>query len=621
MESTLTNILLITLGNSPMIIPEAFLGYGVRFDEVHVFSTDNPRLNENIDTLKQEFLSHFPEIIFTLTCTREIPLPNDTESQKLFDEALFQWYILNAKNHHPYVCISGGTKTIPASMQQAGRYFGATDVFHVIADVPASANPKNMDEVRDVIKNEKVKIIHLGEEPGWQHFRELTPRTNFCKISVDNTIPFLYWINKPKDVPVRRNIDHIIRSIQRHSSNSSVTDFPFGMLRLMPPEIMEWLQKPVSEKEDYKWVKSLPKVELHCHLGGFATHGELLEKVRTAVERKTFSETGTPKLPDGWPLPPKPIDLSTYMALGNANGSALLKDRQCLEKQIELLYSHLLDQNIRYAEIRCSPDNYATKDRPAWTVLQDIISFFQKNMNQALKKDRGTACHVNLLIIATRKREGDLSSISRHLALAITAAQFRENKTENICRVVGVDLAGYENKETRPAYFANDFIGIHRSGIAVTAHAGENDDAESIWQAVYQLQARRIGHGLELLQAEDLMRTMAERQIGIEMCPYANYQIKGFKPMDGQDRSYPLLKYMEAGIPVTVNTDNIGISSANLTDNFILLAHLTPGITRLQILHIIRNSISVAFIHPEFRQNLLSQMETQVFHACLNSKN
>lgn len=75
---------------------------------------------------------------------------------------------------------------------------------------------------------------------------------------------------------------------------------------------------------------------------------------------------------------------------------------------------------------------------------------------------------------------------------------------------------------------------------------------------------------------------MADRGIAVEMCPYANLQIRGF-PLDSQaakatpaDR-YPLLDYLRNGVRVTVNTDNIGISAASLTDNLILAARLSPA--------------------------------------------
>jgi adenosine deaminase len=130
----------------------------------------------------------------------------------------------------------------------------------------------------------------------------------------------------------------------------------------------------------------------------------------------------------------------------------------------------------------------------------------------------------------------------------------------------------------------------------VTAHAQDYDDPESMWQAVHQLHARRIGHGLQLFQAKDLMRTIADRRIGIEMCPYAYYQIKGFRPMPSKaNEVYQLRNYLQAGILVSVNTDNIGISAASISDNFLLLARMLPQIMRMEILQRIRNGVETAF--------------------------
>jgi adenosine deaminase len=169
-----------------------------------------------------------------------------------------------------------------------------------------------------------------------------------------------------------------------------------------------------------------------------------------------------------------------------------------------------------------------------------------------------------------------------------------------------VDLAGFENKETRAALFATDFEPAHRVGLAVTVHAGENDDAEGIWQAVFKLNTQRIGHALHLVDSPDLMRAVADRRIGVEMCPFANYQIRGFAPMG--NKVYPLVIYLNAGIPVTVNTDNIGISSATLTENFLVIPMLCPGITRLDLLRLIRNAIDQAFVSHAMRRRLLASI-------------
>jgi len=95
------------------------------------------------------------------------------------------------------------------------------------------------------------------------------------------------------------------------------------------------------------------------------------------------------------------------------------------------------------------------------------------------------------------------------------------------------------------------------------------------------------------------------------MCPYANFQIHGFEPMPERP-PYPLLEYLKQGIPVSVNTDNPGISAASLTDNFLLLPTLCPGITRLQILETIQHAANTAFLSANQRQKLIQEINRDI---------
>ena len=97
------------------------------------------------------------------------------------------------------------------------------------------------------------------------------------------------------------------------------------------------------------------------------------------------------------------------------------------------------------------------------------------------------------------------------------------------------------------------------------------------------------------------------------MCPYANYQIKGFPlPGGGGREDYPLKRYLDAGIRVTVNTDNIGISAANLSENLLLAARLCPGLTRMDLLRIQSHAIQTAFISPAQRGQLTGTFSSRL---------
>ncbi len=469
----------------------------------------------------------------------------------------------------------------------------------------AFVDTTRVEEVERAIAEGALRFVRLGPEPGWAQLASLS--AHHFPLRVESEQPPRRWLSAPDDA-LRRRVEGALQTA-RHVASAwdRFAELPFPSLAAWSPAQLDWLRQSLDPLTDAAWVRALPKVELHCHLGGFATHGELLDRVRAAATAPDrLPQRPVPPLPDGWPLPSRPVGLEAYMRLGDASGSTLLKDPGCLAEHCRLLYRALVADRVVYAEIRCSPANYAQPEegRSAWDVLADIRGALQRAMDETPAAHR---CQVNLILIATREEGGDRSRIARHLALAITAAgHWRDG-----CRVVGVDLAGFEHRQTRAAIFATDFEAAHRVGLAVTVHAGENDDVEGIWQAVFKLSARRLGHALHLSQAPDLLRAVAERGIGVEMCPYANYQIKGF-PLDGRGGGdpYPLLAYLRAGVPVSVNTDNVGISAATLSDNLLLSARLCPGLRRLDLVQLQANAARTAFLAPTERAQLLARLGT-----------
>lgn len=602
-------VLFISLGTTQAIVPEAFLVCGRKLTAVHVLTTEQT----GVALIKQFFQTHAPQVHLTISRVAHFHQLTTPEDHFRFEETLYRW-ILDAGTplDQRYICLAGGFKTMSAAMQKAAAVLGAQDVFHVIADEYIKDNgrsrpPSSIAEILDAADHNHLHRISLGSETGWPQLRSL-PAKDFPLQKSQNQDGD--WTLHAPDDKFRQHLTEIVnRSHNIAGAWEQLPQLPFPLLAARPQQDLDWLHEPLQPESDTHWVQNLPKIELHCHLGGFATEGELLQQVRAQASNPSkLPPLNNLCLPPGWPLPASNISLQNYMQLGNNNGSTLLKDPGCLRGQCQLLYQHLRRQNIIYAEIRCSPANYATKDRSPWQVLCDIRNAFQKEMEQS------PGCHVNLILIATRRSGGDFrAAISRHLALAVTAAEHWTDP--NQCRVVGVDLAGYEDKETRAHYFREEFIGIHRCGLALTVHAGENDDAEGIWRAVFDLNARRLGHALHLYNSPELMRSIAARGIGLEMCPYANYQIHPYRIPGTQDRpkqrrdTYPLMQYLNEGLRVTVNTDNIGISRADLTQNLLLAARLCPTLTRLDLLQLQRHALDIAFVSPAHRVDLLRQFQ------------
>ena len=598
--------LLISLGTSSAIVPEAFLLPGVAFEAVHVLTTEKPKT----EMIQAFFAEYAPSAALSITRVKDFADFTNEEDHFRFEEVMYRWVLhTQVPPGDRYICLSGGFKTMSAAMQKAAAVLGAAEVYHVLADSCFQNHegkpcpPTTGEEVLQALKNNNLHFIRLGPESGWPQCRMW--EASAFPLTLEKEEGVQCWASAADDAFRRQ-----LRKIVEHSHNiagawTEIGSLPFSILATWPESHLVWLKQPVDVAADAAWILRLPKIELHCHLGGFATHGEKLRQVReSAAQPNRLPTSPEPILPSGWPEPASPISLPDYMRLGDANGSNLLKDPGCLRRQCELLYAHFIEQNILYAEVRCSPGNYASSERSPWQVLTEIKAVFDACMATT------PGCQINLVLIATRKEKGDYrAAISRHLALAVSAAEHWTNDRE--CRVVGVDLAGYEDISTRAHYFREEFTGIHRCGLALTVHAGENDDAEGIWRAVFDLNARRLGHALHLVDSPELMRSVADRGIGVEMCPYANYQIKGYAPMSGKGE-YPLQRYLDAGIRVTVNTDNVGISSASLTENLCLAAQMNPSLSRMDLLQLQAHALHTAFLSPASRVALHSKIETRL---------
>lgn len=599
-------VLLCTVGTSWAVVPEAyFYGHkiGSPFGEVHVLTSESPRVDEGITRIL-EFLGRIPSITVTVSRVAGFTDLRDEQDHRVFEEVLYRWILARCPDpERRFVCLSGGYKTISAAVQKAAQLFGAREVFHVLCD-PRFGPEQNREaataeEVDAAYREGALRYVCLGPESGWPQLRNLKAE-NFPLQVLPTSDPLVAQVRAPDAALSALVTETLERSARILRAWDRLASLPFPELATWSSSELAWLEEPVRLLEDRHWVERVPKVELHTHLGGFATRGDLLQKVRAAAQDpdrlppiKRF------RVPRGWPVPSRAIALKTYMRLGDNTGRQLLKDPGCLREHCRLLYDSLVKDNVVYAEIRCSPANYASESRSPWRVLQEIRQHFQEKMEATPEERR---CHVNLIIIATREESGDRSPITKHLALAVTAAEHWKEG----CRVVGVDLAGFESRETRAALFETDFQPAHRAGLAVTVHAGENDEVEGIWQAVFRLHARRLGHALRLENGPDLLRVVVERGIGVELCPFANYQIQGYPldPAPGANGTYPFRRYLEAGVKATVNTDNLGISSASLSANLLFLSRLCPGVTRLELLRAQANAVEVAFASHAERERL-----------------
>ena len=173
-------------------------------------------------------------------------------------------------------------------------------------------------------------------------------------------------------------------------------------------------------------------------------------------------------------------------------------------------------------------------------------------------------------------------------------------------RLVALDLAGDE-AHFPGGLFVEHFRRAREAGWQVTVHAGESAGASSIWQAIRELGARRIGHAVAALNDPALIAEMVEHRIGIECNLTSNVQTSTVADYP----SHPLRSFLEYGLLATINTDDPGISAIDLTYEYRVAAP-SAGLSPEQTRQAQRNALEVAFLPQEMKQKLLAGKTPQV---------
>jgi len=165
-------------------------------------------------------------------------------------------------------------------------------------------------------------------------------------------------------------------------------------------------------------------------------------------------------------------------------------------------------------------------------------------------------------------------------------------------QLVALDLAGDEINFPG-TLFVDHFEEGRGAGWHITVHAGEEGGPDNIWQAVEELGAERIGHGVSAAQDPQLMRYLAENRIGVESNLTSNLQTR----IINEYREHPLRTFLEEGMLATINTDDPGISNIDLKYEYEFAAP-AAGLSSQQIIQVQQNALEVAFISEGEKQKL-----------------
>jgi adenosine deaminase len=159
--------------------------------------------------------------------------------------------------------------------------------------------------------------------------------------------------------------------------------------------------------------------------------------------------------------------------------------------------------------------------------------------------------------------------------------------------ITALDLAGDE-AHFPAIWFREHFRRAREAGWHITAHAGEIAGPESIWQAIRELGAERIGHAIRAMEDPALMDYLAEHHIGIESCITSNVQTSCVADY----ASHPIKTFLGHGIPASINTDDPGISGIDLPYEYNVAAP-KAGLSNAEIRLAQENALETAFLSAE----------------------
>ena len=383
----------------------------------------------------------------------------------------------------------------------------------------------------------------------------------------------------------------------------------------------------MKERIGSDFIRAIPKSDLHLHLDGSLRLKTLIELAREMkVKLPSYTESGLRKLvfKDSYK------DLPEYLH-GFMYTCAVLTDLDNLTRVAQELVEDNAAEGVRYIEVRFAPQLHVSADVGVREVVRAVAAGLAAgakahNSSKAVKSGEDVPFHFGMILCAMRRfKKGmspyfaDMLRLMEHApkdevfaAASLELARAGVELAQEGLPVVGFDLAG-EEAGFPPADHWAAYQYAHNHFIRKTVHAGEAYGPESIWQAITQCHANRIGHGTFLFAqemiadpkiedrkryVEDLANYMASQRIGVEVCVTSNLQtIPSLKSIS----AHPIRKMIDYGLSVSVCTDNRLVSNTTVSREVGLIVE-GAKVTRPELRRLIVAGFKGAFFHGSFAE-------------------
>lgn len=330
------------------------------------------------------------------------------------------------------------------------------------------------------------------------------------------------------------------------------------------------------QQDTRAFILGLPKAELHLHLEGtlepelmfeLAARNDLTLPYDSAEHARAAYEFS---------------DLQSFLDLYYAGCSVLVTEQDFYDLTWEYL-TRAASENIRHVEPFFDPQTHTERDVPFGTVIAGILRALEDGQQRY---------GITYRLIMSFLRDMSPESAARTLERARRYGH----------RITGVGLDSAELGHP-PDDFAEVFAAARAAGYRVVAHAGEEGPPAYITGALDILGAERIDHGVRCLEDQMLTARLAMDRVPLTVCPLSNVRLKVVPDM----ASHPLRAMMDAGLLVTINSDDPAYFGGYLTENYVAADAL--GLSRSELLTLAAASFQASFLDEGTRQDRIAEVE------------
>ncbi|HEY3530846.1 MAG TPA: adenosine deaminase [Nocardioides sp.] len=340
----------------------------------------------------------------------------------------------------------------------------------------------------------------------------------------------------------------------------------------------------MDQRQDLSsFIAGLPKAELHVHHVGSASPAIVSELAM--------------RHPGVVPVDPEQLrsffefrDFAHFVEVYLAVVALIRTDDDVRYLTYEVARELATTQQVRYAELTCTPYTSVLPDDPDNGMPIEAYTQALEDARIAAERDFG----IVLRWIYDIPGESGMPAADATLSFATN---------HRVDALVGFGLGGPEIGVAR-RQFKPHFDAARRVGLHSVPHAGETTGPATVWDALSLLGAERIGHGTSAAQDPKLLGYLARHGVTLEVCPSSNVATRAVASLD----EHPIVAFRDAGVPITVNSDDPSMFNTSLKQEYEIAARLL-GLDADGVADLARTAVRASFATDEQKAALLDEID------------